>query len=170
LQKACTLIIILTYGDFDNTGNCDYLRKKYGTRIAMHNYDSGVVESGDMFLNRKSGNVLMKKIVNVLFGITSFKPDFTIDEEYHLSEYGLDAKVIYLPGHSKGSIGILTSSGELFCGDLLMNRGKPAINSIIDDPSEAEASIEKLNGISINTVYPGHGRPFLMREYMLINR
>lgn len=155
-------LIILTHGDFDHTGNCVYLRNKFGAKIAMHNDDSGMVEHGDMFWNRKTGNFLAKKIVNVLFRITRFKPDFTVDEGYDLSEYGLDAKVLYLPGHSKGSIGILTASGDLFCGDLLMNKDKPALNSIIDDPAEAQASVGKLRKLSINTVYPGHGKPFPM--------
>lgn len=43
-------LIILTHGDFDHTGNCAYLREKYGTTIAMHESDSGMVERGDMTL------------------------------------------------------------------------------------------------------------------------
>lgn len=36
-------LIVLTHGDFDHTGNCAYLRMKFGTRIAVHHYDSGMV-------------------------------------------------------------------------------------------------------------------------------
>ena len=53
-----------------------------------------------------------------------FKPDFYIEEGYEFSEYGFDAKVLYIPGHSRGSIGILTAGGDLFCGDLLENTDK----------------------------------------------
>jgi len=42
-----------------------------------------------------------------------------LEEGQPLSDVGLDASVLHLPGHSKGSIGILTASGDLFCGDLL---------------------------------------------------
>ena len=42
----------------------------------------------------------LKKIVNVFFRINNFTPDFSIDEGYDLSEYGFDAKVLYLPEHS----------------------------------------------------------------------
>jgi glyoxylase-like metal-dependent hydrolase (beta-lactamase superfamily II) len=55
-----------------------------------------------------------------------FKPDLYIDEGYDFSGYGFDAKVLELPGHSKGSIGTLMTSGDLFCGDLLVNTDKPA--------------------------------------------
>lgn len=160
-------LIILTHGDFDHTGNCAYLRNKFGTKIAMHYEDSGMVERGDMFWNRKTGNFIAKKIVNILFSITKFNPDFTINEGDDLSEYGLDAKVLYLPGHSKGSIGILTASGDLFCGDLFMNNNKPALSSIIDDPVEANMSVEKLKSLVINTVYPGHGKPFPMSALLI---
>lgn len=155
-------LIILTHGDFDHTGNCAYLREKFGTKIAMHYDDSGMVERGDMFWNRKTGNLLIRAIVNVFFRIRRFKPDFTIDEGYDLSEYGLDARVLHLPGHSKGSIGILTAGGDLFCGDLFTNTNEPELNSIIDDPVEASASAKKLRRYEIKTVYPGHGKPFPM--------
>jgi len=161
-------LIILTHGDFDHTGNCAYLREKFGTRIAMHHDDSGMVERGDMFWNRRTGNFLIRAIVNVFFRIRKFKPDFTVGEGYDLSGYGLNAKVLHLPGHSKGSIGILTAGGDLFCGDLFTNMDKPELNSIIDDSVEANVSVAKLKKYRINTVYPGHGKPFPMS--MLVRR
>jgi hydroxyacylglutathione hydrolase len=155
-------LIILTHGDFDHTGNCAYLREKFGTRIAMHHENSRMVERGDIFWNRKKGNLLVRGIVNVFFRIRKFKPDFTIDEGYDLSDYGLNARVLHLPGHSKGSIGILTSGGDLFCGDLFINTNEQELNSIIDDPVEADASAKKVKIYEINTVYPGHGKLFPM--------
>ena len=74
----------------------------------------------------------------------SFKPDIAIEDGHDLSEYGFDAKVVHVPGHSKGSIGILTAGGALFCGDLLENMDKPARTTIVDDSAELDASVEKL--------------------------
>jgi hydroxyacylglutathione hydrolase len=158
-------LIVLTHGDFDHTGNAAYLREKYGAKIAMHYDDSGMVEHGNMFFNRKKGNILLRMITRILFRFDKSKrcrPDLLVEDGYNLSEYGFDAKVLYIPGHSKGSIGILTVSNDLFCGDLLENTDKPSPGSIIDDLTEANASIEKLKKLKINTVYPGHGKPFLM--------
>ncbi|GAG68637.1 unnamed protein product, partial [marine sediment metagenome] len=53
-------LIVLTHGDFDHTGNAAYLRKKFGTKIAMHSADSGMAEQGDMFWNRNKPNFLIK--------------------------------------------------------------------------------------------------------------
>ncbi|MBM3301887.1 MAG: MBL fold metallo-hydrolase [Deltaproteobacteria bacterium] len=155
-------LIILTHGDFDHSGNCSYLRGRFGARIAMHRDDSGMVERGDMFWNRKRGGFIMRKIVNFFFRIERFRPDISLDEGNDLAQYGLKARVLHLPGHSKGSIGILTGGGDLFCGDLLTNTKRPELNSIIDDPAEARTSVRRLRGYNITLVYPCHGRPFPM--------
>lgn len=160
-------LIVITHGDFDHTGNAAYLREKFGAKIAMHHDDWGMVERGDMFWNRR-GNFLIKMIVPILFGFGKserFKPDLYINDEDDFSEYGFDTKVIYIPGHSKGSVGILTADGDLFCGDLFTNTDKPVLNAIMDDREAANVSIEKLKKINIKTVYPGHGNSFLMDEF-----
>ena len=166
-------LIVLTHGDFDHTGNAAYLRERFGAKIAMHKDDSGMAERGDMFWNRSSGNTLFRLIAPILFRFAKsnrFRPDFCVEEWDDLSEYGFDAQVLSIPGHSKGSIGILTAAGGLFCGDLLENSKKPATNSLIDDSVACEASLEKLQGFEINTVYPGHGQPFAMDSFLANHR
>jgi len=166
-------VIVLTHGDFDHTGNAAYLRKKFGTKIAMHYDDSGMAERGNMFWNREKSNILIRMIAPFLFGFGKserFTPDLYLEDRDDLSEYGFDAKALYIPGHSKGSIGILTADGDLICGDLLENTDKPGLNSIMDDLTAANASIEKLNKLSIKTVFPGHGKPFPMEVFIKNSR
>lgn len=156
-------LIVITHGDFDHTGNAAFLRSKYGAKIAMHADDAGMAERGDMFRNRKSGNFILRAAVTILFGFGKskrFTADVHIEEGSDLSAYGFDGRVLNLPGHSKGSIGILTNSGELFCGDLLENTHQPDLNIIIDDLAAAVESAERLISFKIKTVYPGHGKPF----------
>ena len=162
-------LIILTHGDFDHIGNAAYLRKTFGTKIAMHDGDFGMIEHGDMFWNRKKPNWFIRIIAEALFRLKKsdrMKPDLAVGDGYDLSPYGWDAQIIHLPGHSKGSIGILTSSCDLFCGDLFENTKKPALNSIMDDEEAAKASVERLKDLKVNTVYPGHGEPFSMEQYI----
>jgi hydroxyacylglutathione hydrolase len=162
-------LIVLTHGDFDHCGNAAYLRKKFRTRIAMHKADSGMVERGDMLWNRNKPNMLIRIVFRLFFRLSEsdrFKPDVYIEEGYDFSGYGFDAKVLHLPGHSKGSIGILTARGDLFCGDLLVNTDKPAKNTLVDDSGALEASVDKLQTLEIKTVYPGHGKPFQMEQFI----
>jgi len=160
-------LIIITHGDFDHIGNAAYLRHKFAAQVAMHQDDSGMAEYGDMFVNRKQPNILIRKIIPILSGFGKeerFKPDILIKEGDDLFGYGLKADVISIPGHSKGSIGILFDNGDLFCGDLFENKENPSLNSIMDDMAVAKASVERLKRLEIKTVYPGHGKTFLMEQ------
>ncbi len=133
----------------------------------MHKDDTGMAERGDMFWNRKSGNALVKMLAPVFFRFgksNRFSADLFVEDRYTLSEYEFDATVLTIPGHSTGSIGILTASGDLFCGDLFDNTENPTLNSMMDDPEAADVSVEKLMSFAINTVYPGHGKTFAMEE------
>jgi glyoxylase-like metal-dependent hydrolase (beta-lactamase superfamily II) len=163
-QPGDLKLILLTHGDSDHTGNSLFLRSKYGAPVTMHQADSGMVTKGDMLYNRR-GN-LISRIISPFMGLGKkyrFKPDFYVEEGYHLLPYGVEARVVHLPGHSLGSIGVLTSEGDLFCGDLFTNNKKPALGGIIDDEAAAQASVEKLMDMDITKVYPGHGDPFLWK-------
>ena len=165
-------LIILTHGDSDHADNAAFLRGKYGAKITMHLDDSGMVENGDMSWNRKSKpdkiSITFRIMTMIFSGLNkpsnfnTFTPDFNIEDGQSLSEYGFCAEVLHLPGHSKGSIGILTTSGELFCGDLFYNF---AGFKYIDDLADYNASINKLKNLNIRTVYPGHGKPFPMSSF-----
>ena len=111
-------LIILTHGDFDHTGNCAHLKSIYGCPVAMHKDDAAMAELGDMFANRRQINKVMQSLMNKVFQIERFTPDILLEDGYSFHEFGFDATVIHLPGHSKGSIGILTSDQKFFSGDL----------------------------------------------------
>ena len=169
-QPGALALIILTHGDFDHAGNAAYLRQKFNAPLAMHPADFGMIERGDMFASRSNGNPIFKAIAPVMFRFgksNRVTPDLPLSEEFDLAAYGLAAHVISLPGHSRGSIGILTSDDDLFVGDLLENTKQPALNSIMDDRSAAQASVEKLKGLNVKTIYPGHGAPFQLSELHL---
>ncbi len=60
---------------------------------------------------------------------------------------------------------MLTPDGDLFAGDLLSNFFKPGYH-YIDDLDDWNASMEKLKGMEIKTVYPGHGKAFSMERLL----
>ena len=168
-------LILLTHGDFDHSGNAAFLRRKFDTKIAMHIEDSPMVERGDMFLTRKKGNRIQSWIVKTMFGFGKsqrFTPDLEITDGLNLAEHGLNAQVIHIPGHSKGSIGILINDGTLICGDLFESTGgseNPKLNSLMDDLQAANRSIDKLKNLKVGTVYPGHGQSFTLDTFFAGN-
>lgn len=176
VQRGILRLILLTHGDFDHSGNCVYLRDKYQSKIAMHKDDLGTVEHGDLFYSRKGSNFIIRTLAKIILPIfrmnlkkkDQFTPDIYLEEGDDLSEYGFNAQVVHIPGHSKGSIAFFTTGGDLFIGDLLENYKKrgPVKGSLIDDSLEFSTSIDKLNSLPINTVYPGHGDPFQMKDFV----
>jgi hydroxyacylglutathione hydrolase len=171
-QPGNLKLIIITHGDRDHTGNCAFFRDRYKAKVVMHHGDSGMAEHGDILYNRKGGFLrsLIAKVVLYAIragGFETFTPDIWVEDVLNLSQYGLEASIIHIPGHSKGSIGVLTAEGNLFCGDLLANRKKPAKGPLLDNMSDFRESVYKLGQLEIKTVYPGHGKPFQMEALRL---
>jgi hydroxyacylglutathione hydrolase len=164
-QPGNLKLIVITHGHGDHTGNCAYLRAEYAVPIAMHRGDAETVERGS--IETHIFNRILLKILALVAGlgeVERFRPDRYLEEGDDLSDCGFDATVLHLPGHSPGSIGILTADSDLFCGDLFVNVSKPTKHSIVTDAAAFDASIERLKSLSIHTVYPGHGKPFLMEQ------
>jgi glyoxylase-like metal-dependent hydrolase (beta-lactamase superfamily II) len=171
-------LVALTHGDTDHAGNAAFLQDEYGAPIAMHAADAQIARTGDMGHGRSESPDWQSPVFGAMVrivgffervrgieeGFDTFEPDVLLDDGESLAEYGLDATVLHLPGHSAGSIGVLTADGELFCGDLLANMARPAKHFMIDDMDAGQRSIDRLSSLGIDTVYPGHGRPFRWEE------
>jgi glyoxylase-like metal-dependent hydrolase (beta-lactamase superfamily II) len=166
-------LVILTHGDRDHSGNCKKLQEKYKAKIAMHKDDYSIIETG--FAGKRKVKSPVRKIRFLIFSILrkfknektnpdKFQPDMFLLDGQSLREYGFNASVIHLPGHTKGSIAILTDEGDLFAGDTFVNTKKPETANIIENPTELNKSMEKLKKLNIKKVYPGHGKPFLMEQ------
>lgn len=166
-QPGMLKLTILTHGDFDHTGNAAFLRSEFGSHIAMHESDAAMAASGDMFANRSRSNSIIKVLAPRLIGFglaEHFSPDLLLKDGDALSAYGVDAHVLSIPGHSPGSIGILTAEGDFFCGDLMVNSKRPTLNRLVDDRAAMESSLAMLQDHSIRMVYPGHGDPFTLDQ------
>jgi glyoxylase-like metal-dependent hydrolase (beta-lactamase superfamily II) len=162
-------LVIVTHGDYDHAGNCKMLRDKYGVMIAMHKADLPMVANG--LIRKRKVKTLRNKfyfLVRQLFGnkldFERFTPDIYFADGQNLQDFGLDATVLYLPGHTHGSIGILTSEGNFFAGDTFSNTGKPDTARLIENPGELQMTLSRLRTLKIKTIYPGHGAPFDFAE------
>jgi glyoxylase-like metal-dependent hydrolase (beta-lactamase superfamily II) len=95
------------------------------------------------------------------------EPDILIDQEMDLQSYGVDARVILTPGHTSGSISVITGEGEAIVGDIMMGGHlggvifphRPRYHYFADDLNTVRASIKKVMDHSPKKIYVGHGGP-----------
>ncbi|HEY9063060.1 MAG TPA: MBL fold metallo-hydrolase [Pseudobacteroides sp.] len=173
-------LIVLTHGDYDHTANAVFLKEKYQAKIAMHKGDLNLVENPDLDDVMKSFNfrslflrilfkAFRKKIEmanrRILSNFRGFTPDILLNNCDNLSHYGFDAKIIHIPGHTPGSIAIYTASGHLIAGDTLAYIKKPQASPNALNFNALDKSVDLLRELNVNTVYPGHGKPFAMNGY-----
>jgi glyoxylase-like metal-dependent hydrolase (beta-lactamase superfamily II) len=178
-QPGSLNLVLLTHGDIDHAGNCAYLQQAYDTKIAMHPTDVTLVENGTE--PKKKCRSLFIKIILGLAALSHrnvsmadferFQPDILVEEGTDLSDYGFAARVLHTPGHTKGSISILTADGDLFAGDTLMNaRMNFILSGWAENHDELKSSVEQLMTLPVGTVYPGHLKPFSMEQFIKKNR
>ena len=160
-------LVVVTHGDADHASNAAFLRQKYGAKIAMHRAEVDAVESGNMFQSRgplSPMRRLLKPVMSLfrLKKVDRFTPDVLLIEGDRLTQYGFDATVYHVPGHTRGSIAVLTADGAFFSGDFLENRTRPSMATFVDDAAVLRAQFERIKAMNIQTVYPGHGKPFAL--------
>ncbi|MBN1321817.1 MAG: MBL fold metallo-hydrolase [Thermoleophilia bacterium] len=164
-------VVVLTHGDYNHAGNAAYLRDKYDAKVAMHHDDLGRVRRGDWKWGQrpKPDRAVWSLRLLSLFrkkrdDFEVFEPDACLEDGQSLLRYGCDATVLRLPGHTKGSIGVLTSDKDIVCGDLLGNLFRPGLGILINDMAAAKTSLGRLRRLQVGAVYPGHGKPFRLAD------
>ena len=161
-------LVALTHGDIDHAGGCANLRREYGAPIAIHRGDLRQVETGAHLTRQSLG--LQAKLVGLLGdamfklrrsrGPETFTPDVLLEDGQNLAEYGWAARVVHIPGHTKGSVAFLTDSGRLFSGDTLFDMKHPPL--FVENRDDFRASVAKLLTLraEVKMVYTGHSKPF----------
>lgn len=98
--------------------------------------------------------------------LPEFKPDILLNDGDNLVNYGINASIIALPGHTDGSIGIDVDHQHLIVGDALMNMFYPTVSMLFHNKKEMLKSAEKISGLGKRTIYFGHGKPVSNRQWV----
>lgn len=164
-------LIVLTHGHVDHVQNAAFLSKELNAPVAIHKADYELLK--DNMLQPLSAHSFPGKIVLAL-SIKSFKEDviepFTIAEHLKecdtLSNFGFDdIEIVELPGHTKGSIGLLVGKSDFIVGDALMNMFYPCKSMLYENRNEMESSAHKIFNSGAKTIHFGHGKSIANRPF-----
>lgn len=154
-------LIVLTHAHQDHLGSAAFLASELGVRIAMSKGDELLLT--EPHARKLTGHTAVGKTLAGASGKTlengkpqDFKPIFLNDGDT-LSEYGLDARIISLPGHTEGSIGILFEN-SIIVGDAMFNILKPTGARIYENRTVMEESLKLIQNTNARTAYVGHGK------------
>ncbi len=163
-------LIVLTHAHWDHIGCARALTKATGARLAVHGRERDIVVNGRKSMPPASTlwGIVFGAVLRAFLPFIKVEPvavDIEIgDDGMDLAPYGVNARVVYTPGHSPGSISVVLDSGEACVGDLAMNglplTFGPNLPIFADDMKTVRASWRKLLQLGVATIYPAHGRPF----------
>lgn len=156
-------LLILTHGHCDHVGYAAILQDRFHIPVAIHRGDLEKVTRGAMDFPPAKGfvrNIIRNSTLNGMnkAHYQQFTPDIVLDNQNALLDFP-EIKIIHLPGHTKGSIGIIFEN-NLFAGDLVMNIPVPSISWFAEDFSELKRSIGFVSDFGFEKIYAGHGQSF----------
>lgn len=163
-RKTKVELIVLTHGHIEQIQNAAFLSKKLNVPLALH------PEELDRIKDNSEEPLLYQGILGLLFAevtikeqdieeIPDLKPDIFLKEGDCLTDFGLDARVLELPGHTKGSIGLDIEATDLIVGDALMNLFYPGLPMVYSDRESVLKSAKKIHSLGARKLYFSHGDP-----------
>ncbi|MDY0814522.1 MBL fold metallo-hydrolase [Kitasatospora purpeofusca] len=159
-------LIVLTHGHIDHFGSAAELHRLTGAPVAGHIADLGPYRTGrvrEPYLPTGPMGRLMDRNSKLHARAEPFEPGLLISGETSLEDFGIAGRIIPTPGHTAGSVSVLTDDGDLVAGDLIANSfmglipGKPANPPFHDDPRQNLASLRAMLALGPTALHVGHG-------------
>jgi glyoxylase-like metal-dependent hydrolase (beta-lactamase superfamily II) len=165
-------LIFHTHGHVDHAGSTAELKRRLGVPSAIHKEDAFMLQTGtNGLVNAINFEAeIYKRILVKPFEAN--EPDILIENEMSLSDFGVDGKIIFTSGHTKGSISILFGNNEMIIGDVMMGgfiggnlfASRPAYHYFYNNLDEIKSSIKKIVNLKPSKLYVGHGGPLWLED------
>ncbi|GAA1073085.1 MBL fold metallo-hydrolase [Kitasatospora arboriphila] len=161
-------MIVITHGHIDHFGSAAELHRLTGAPIAAHAADLGPYRTGrvrEPYLPTGPMGRLMSRGRRLHVRAEPFEPQVLLRGETPLDEFGIAARAVPTPGHTAGSVSVLTDHGDLVAGDLVANSfmglipGRPANPPFHDDPLGNLDSLDAMLARDPARLHVGHGTP-----------
>lgn len=170
IAKKDVSLIIVTHSHLDHSGSAAELQRILKVPIAIHQFEKEYVENGTRLpLTPKDGfGKIFKNSALIKKDVEKFKVDIILGGGEDLNPYGVDAKVIFTPGHTIGSVSVFLSNGEMIAGDVvsggillggMINSDVPTWPIFHDNTPTSIESLKQIIALSPARVHVGHGGP-----------
>ena len=120
-------VLVLSHPHFDHAENASVISERFNIPVAYHSADDEIFDdyaAQPLKSYGLVGFVVLKMSVKVLQETKVDRPKkhYYIKEGDTLADYGFpEIRVVELPGHTKGSIGLLIQDHSILVGDALDN-------------------------------------------------
>ena len=162
-------LIWITHAHYDHYGSAAALRVLTGALIGVHPADTDYMIAGrsPTGSTRSYGFIypIAQQVVGSIRPLLATLPDFVLDDGETLEQYGLNASVLFTPGHTPGHTCLLLEGGIAFAGDLISrSSGIKQQYLLATDWNQLPRSVAKLKAAQPEWIYTGHSRYHISGE------
>jgi glyoxylase-like metal-dependent hydrolase (beta-lactamase superfamily II) len=167
--------VIITHHHVDHAGTAEEVRSRANARVFVHEGDAPRVR-GEHPSHPPSGfyreawrpSMIRYLAHTIRVGGARYRPvsDVTLLED-GLLDVPARPRIVYTPGHTKGHCSVLLEDrGTLLSGDAMMNFDYASggtglkLHRFNEDREGARASLQRFDGLDVETVLFGHGDPW----------
>lgn len=165
-------LLLITHVHMDHTGGLAALKELTGAPVAVHANEAGFLAQGiSAPVAVRSGLMRILSVFTKRIKLAGIQPDIIVHDRLDLKPYGVDGYVFPTPGHTPGSLTLVTAGGEAITGDMVGGGSEyPAIPGIYSDLAALKSSIAGLAGHPVMRVYTSHAGIYAITDVLKIGK
>lgn len=174
--------VLITHGHGDHAGTAERLRTEAAAAVYAHSEDWAELRTGKLPPPKPAQLLNLWRPAALSFfaeiirggAVPTFPPVPELSQliDGEVLDVPGRPRAVHVPGHTPGSCAFhFADAGVVFTGDALVTynpvmpvkrRRGPQLcrDAFQDDPRQAFASLDRLEGLGAHTVLPGHGEPW----------